>query len=286
MRRSAASLFFLLALSSFSNLPAQEGRLAKVREEVRDGPDEPAAKEKVSNSCWSGYDNDDCESCLGSLMFLGLLAPFSVPHQVLDDDFANPLYFPGHPYPAGFPGYMRFEAPYGPDPAKPLFGMHWLGGRLSLENGNDFNGLNRANVQLLVETAARFGLQTSWNFFHERMRPGRSDQLLLGDANLVYRFAQSERALFRSGLGCRALIDRHEDHFGFNFTYGADFFPAKPVVVSGVLDLGNVGSAFVVHGRGTAGLIYRGWELFAGYDFYRVGSMNLQGPLLGLRLWF
>jgi hypothetical protein len=30
----------------------------------------------------------------------------------------------------------------------------------------------------------------------------------------------------------------------------------------------------------------RGWEVFTGYDFLRIGSVNLQGPLLGLRLWF
>jgi hypothetical protein len=34
------------------------------------------------------------------------------------------------------------------------------------------------------------------------------------------------------------------------------------------------------------GLIHRHWELFGGYDFYRIGAVDLQGPMAGLRLWF
>jgi hypothetical protein len=74
--------------------------------------------------------------------------------------------------------------------------------------------------------------------------------------------------------------------YGFNITYGGDVFPCKPVVISSSLDLGNLGSASVIRLRGTVGLIHRHWEVFGGYDFYRIGSVDLQGPMAGLRLWF
>jgi hypothetical protein len=36
----------------------------------------------------------------------------------------------------------------------------------------------------------------------------------------------------------------------------------------------------------SVGAIWNGWELFAGYDFLRIGTVNLQGPMVGLRFWF
>jgi hypothetical protein len=82
------------------------------------------------------------------------------------------------------------------------------------------------------------------------------------------------------------MSDPAQTRWGFNFTYGADFFPVRPLVLSTALDVGDLGWAAVVHGRGTVGLIHRGGEVFAGYDFLRIGSVNLQGPVLGLRFWF
>jgi hypothetical protein len=31
---------------------------------------------------------------------------------------------------------------------------------------------------------------------------------------------------------------------------------------------------------------HKRWETFGGYDFLRIGTVNLQGPMVGLRLWF
>jgi hypothetical protein len=72
----------------------------------------------------------------------------------------------------------------------------------------------------------------------------------------------------------------------FDFLYSADVFPIEPVVISASIDLGNLDNAFVIHGRGTIGWQIDRFELFVGYDFLRIGAVNLQGPLAGLRLWF
>jgi hypothetical protein len=89
-----------------------------------------------------------------------------------------------------------------------------------------------------------------------------------------------------AGLGARLLFDRRTTQGGFNFLYGADFFPVDPVVLSTQIDLGNLPHAFVFHARGTVGWQLGRFELFGGYDFLRIGSTNFQGPLAGLRLWF
>jgi hypothetical protein len=96
--------------------------------------------------------------------------------------------------------------------------------RLSLEDGNDCNGLNRVGGRLDIDTAWRFGLQTNWNWFHEDLGGGRSDETVLGDINLTYRFAQAHWLDMYAGLGGRILSDRHATRGGFNFLYGANLF--------------------------------------------------------------
>ena len=82
------------------------------------------------------------------------------------------------------------------------------------------------------------------------------------------------------------LSDRKQTDFGFNFSYGGDLFPRRPWVISTSIDAGNLGSAAVFHARGSVGAIWHGCEFFTGYDFLRVGSTNLQGPMAGVRFWF
>jgi hypothetical protein len=158
--------------------------------------------------------------------------------------------------------------------------------RVALENGNDFNGINRVGGQLKIENANRWGIVSNWNYFHERLSCGCIDETVIGDTNITFRFAQNEIVSLYSGLGFRMIADRRQSDFGFNFTYGGDWFPVRPLIVSGVFDAGTLGYAGVVHGRATMGAIWHGCEVFAGYDFLRIGNANLQGPMAGVRYWF
>ena len=77
-----------------------------------------------------------------------------------------------------------------------------------------------------------------------------------------------------------------EDAIGFNFTYGADFYPVKPIVLSSSIDLGRLGGASLIHGRATIGVIWNRVEVYAGYDVYSVGGADLHSWITGLRLYF
>jgi hypothetical protein len=116
--------------------------------------------------------------------------------------------------------------------------------------------------------------------------PGRFDSLWLGDGNIVFRFAQSELLVMRAGLGVTWLSDPADTNVGFNFTYGGDFFPIRPWIFSGELDLGALGHASVVHFRLIVGVNLGMTEAFLGYDYYDVGHTQIAGLVAGVRLWY
>ena len=224
--------------------------------------------------------------------YLVALSPFYVPHALMQDDLSNACCFPWHPYPPGathasddLPSYLWC----GP---KPDLGTAWRspkenwGATVLVEDGNDFRGLNRAGLRATFDTSTRFGLQSNWNFLSEYLTNRGHDATVLGDTSFTYRFAQCGQAQMHTGLGFRVLTDQHTTNWGFNFLYGLDYFPVKPIVVSALFDTGTIGSAGVVHFRTTVGANYRHLECLTGYDFMRIGSVNVQGPLIGLRFWF
>jgi hypothetical protein len=284
----------LLALSLLtlaSTATAQEdGRLQKAREEVQTEKknDQPRDKDKRK-----GNDNnsDDDDDGLGRLWAAVLVAPWLGPHLLLGDDFNNDSLFRPYPYANHCPGLLWIDPYHQDESRQPLPKdeadtlKRWMA-RVTVDDSDDFRGLNRAHAQALLDTNSRFGLQTDWWYLHERLSCGCIDEMGLGDLNVVFRFAECDWIQMRTGLGVKMLFDQSGSEWGVNFVYGADIFPADPWVVSLEFDAGTLGHASVVHGRATVGAIYHGWELFAGYDLLRIGSVDLSGPVVGLRVWF
>jgi hypothetical protein len=50
--------------------------------------------------------------------------------------------------------------------------------------------------------------------------------------------------------------------------------------------LGTLGEAWLVHFRATGGVEWRGMEVFAGLDYYRLDDVGLTGLVSGVRVWF
>ncbi len=154
------------------------------------------------------------------------------------------------------------------------------------EHAGDFDRISRIGTRILFDTKTRFGIDSEVNRWSESLGDGQDDDLWTGDANLVFRFAQSLRVQMRTGLGMNWLADETGSDLGFNFTYGGDFFPKKPWVISAEVDLGTLGDETLTHARLTTGWQWRGAEVFIGYDYYEVDQTELNGFLSGIRLWF
>ena len=204
----------------------------------------------------------------------GVSAPFWAPPSILGDE-GEAGYFPDHPYDDAT-GSLLFD--------KTPSGAHDTQVILQGQYGDDFGGVSHANGRLLLETDWRLGIDTEFFYRNEDGNP--DDELWTGDFNFIWRFAQSETTQFRTGIGFNWLRDRSDDDYGFNFTYGADFFPADPWVISGVLDWGRLGEATLFHGRTTIGVTQNGWGLFTGYDYFNVGGAGLHAWINGIEVRF
>jgi hypothetical protein len=137
-----------------------------------------------------------------------------------------------------------------------------------------------------IEGSNRWGLDLTGSLVREQTSTGPDDQIGIVAGDLTYRFAQGPRLQFRVGLGVNGLIDHGWSATGFDMLYAADWIPGSPWVVALAMRGGGLGSAGLFAPRATLGFTKRGWQLEAGYSGLKVGSVDLGGPVVGVRRWF
>jgi hypothetical protein len=275
MNRNLLRLLWALAFAVALPRPLCAGEFDAIRESVRMESQNPEPK--------TYRPADDCDDepgpfsqLLGQTFIHALISPWSAPLFLTGDKYTERGVVVPEPY-RDAPFAMKFEPVE--DELPQIFG------RLQLDFATNFDDLERIGGQLLVETPWRLGLDTSWSNWWERQGSSR-DTLQLGDANLVYRFAQSEDLQFRTGLGINWMADSAAGNVGFNFTHGFDYYPRKPWVISSTIDIGTLGHAGLFHNQTTVGYLFRRCEIFTGFEYYHIGQGELSGWINGLRWRF
>ena len=190
-----------------------------------------------------------------------------------DDEFAP------FPYHQDTPGIIV-------PPDHPCCESCYFSARLAFEYGYDFDVLDRFAGSALVEWRNGLGFDASGHIYREELAAGGQDELSVGDVNVMWRMVETERTQWRLGLGVNWLADSIDTEAGLNFTLRADYFPVKPLILSGELDCGTIGSAGTFHGRGSVGFNIRQTEFFVGYDYRSIGEVDLEGPMLGVQFWY
>lgn len=279
----------LLTVLAAAGLAFGQGKLDAVREAV----DRPQASDFASTNsdCKHGM-RSECSDDESDSNFYALVAlmPFVWPHAAIDPGFDVKSQFLPHPYASGERGYLVLDRHDVPWADRTTFDertdIHWYSIRASAEFGSDFDGLTRTGLRLFLDTDSRFGIKSDWDYYLERLPCGCRDQFWLGDITATYRFAQNEQIQIHTGLGARLMFDNGHDRGGFNFLYGFDAFPVQPVHLFGSFEAGSLGNAFLWRLHGGVGANWNHGELFVGYDYLNIGGATLQGPFVGLRLWF
>jgi hypothetical protein len=295
--RFIAVLLLLAATFSLTHAARAADSLRAARDDVRIAPEAseaPAeAKPKVQeDNGWNGnghhhHDDDDSLTAdLWAAAFVGVgfvaTSPFWGPNCLIEHGNQGHAFFQAYPYELG-DGYLTFDERL--DGETPPYAFAWSA-RLRGEYADDFDSLTRYGGHVLVEHACRWGLDSETNYWRESIGAGAHDHLWTGDANVVVRFAQNEFVQMRSGAGVAWLADDIDSEFGFNFTYGGDIYPIKPLVISAELDAGWIGEAWLIHLRSTVGVQWKQVEVYTGYDYLEIGQVQLDGFVAGVRVTF
>lgn len=284
------TLAFLLLVTP---LDAEEGTLDQLRKDVYNPPP-PTVTQPGSAAAEEKHDDQKHEDSshnepgipldenatigLGGLLLGAATSPLWLPHFAVGDNLLDPLSFQ--------------EFPYASDEGRMLGGELLVGEPKTCswqwrsEYVYQSQNVHRIGGRLLVEGASRLGMSTEFGQLSEGRRNGTTDELWLGNCNLLLRFAQSERMQWRFGAGVNWLADHGAGRAGFNLTYGFDFFPVRPLVASTELDWGQVGHASLFRFRTTGGVVWRHIETYTGYEYLDIGSTQLNGLIGGLRLWY
>ena len=171
-----------------------------------------------------------------------------------------------------------------PQPAPPRPAARPWTGRVHAEFGGASADVTRTGLGFAAESGGGLGIDFDWDSYQERLPDGEHDELHLGQVNVTYRVFESEGAAVRAGLGVGWLGDRFGAEAGVNFTLQAEVMPTPDWTATVDLDLGTLGDAQT---QGVAGSIARRFgpcEIYGGYNYRRIGSVELHGPTVGARL--
>jgi hypothetical protein len=322
----SSSVSFPLAIAMLLiSASATAQKLDKVREDVREGgsgsPGEDDGQREDQAPYWGdGTDVEDyqnpstcppddpyCEETTATEILFGYVFGFAfwIPHVIAEGDAPREGWFAGYPYRGDNEGYMVFAEVPRPTPEvettdegdiligegdelitpRPL-GSSPLAVRLAAEYGHDLGSTFKPWAGFLLSTKWRFGLESGATLLIEDLGGDEYDRLGIADINLIYRFAQHEHVVMRTGLGGRMMVDEGRVDGGFNWTYGFDVFPVQPIIFSTSIDLGNIMLAFFMHFRAHLGVNLWAIEAYAGWDVMLIGDVTFHGPIVGLRAWF
>ena len=252
---------FLLAATLLALSPqARGGKLDQMRDTVHgDEQEEDSSDEASSSDDIESYDDSDDVSVLAELALWMLEA-------ALETESAEIA-----------PGTLARRDPNRSDL------------QLSSEYEYDLDGVHRPALSARWYPVAHVGIDTTVAHYLE-LDQRSLDQLLLGDANLLFRWWPDPALSIRLGAGAIWLYDRPRVDVGFNLTSGAELLLWPQVILCARGDVSGIGEAMVLHGRASLGYRLAAAELYLGYDvrgFYSgQGGVLFHGPVGGLRGWF
>jgi len=159
-------------------------------------------------------------------------------------------------------------------------------GRFRAAFGSNFDEREMIYGNYQLTSGAPLGLDTEFIYRQDEQRRLADRRFWNGDANVVYHLRQIRWLVFRMGVGVNWLTDGENTDVGFNTTYGFDIRLKKPWYISTSIDWGQLDSDEMLHWHISGGMEFGWLELFIGYDFFEVGSLERKTVLAGAGIWF
>lgn len=225
------------------------------------------------------YDEDDYEDsegdrALGRAAIQVMLFPWTVPAAVVREYNAHGYSIPLYPY-ADEPAYTvgREAAP------REVKRVARWGLRL---------GATARSPQLVSGTFATqldFSLPITLRLDYRLLTEadgGTRNYAGLGNAELLYRFAESGALRFFTGAGYVQWADVAGLGHGFGLIYGFEAFPIRPITFGSRVSIGVLGESYGFQWRSHIGVMISRYEVQVAYDHVDVGGAQLGGLQVSL----
>ncbi len=228
----------------------------------------------------SDYDDepDLAEEFIGWLFLQLIIAPFTGPYAVLDDNWAREDAFADYPYADGHPGYILAGRTRSAGGAE-FSAQPWVAAGMYLEGTAKYSGGIR------IQSPWRLDLDANFSTLGKLQDGLIVDSLDFADVGVLFRFAQSDNAQWRVGLQAQWMRDGDRRDGGAALVYGFDLFPSDPIVLSTRFSIGPIGGTWNLRAQQSLGITVGLLEFFAALDYQGIGQTKILGLSGGLRLW-
>ena len=210
-----------------------QGRIEQIRQDANQ-PSSSSSSSSPSASSDDSWVPPELGDLAGTAFCLAALAPFYIPHALMNDDISQNAYFPLYPYPScsaksseRFPSYLWC----GPEPDANTAGgwlnTNWWGARVLAEDGNDFRGMNlrRPASDFRHRLAFRPAKQLELPFREPDKRPARHDHPWGHEPDVPLCPARRNPDVHRPGSSAPHRSARHR--LGLQFSLRPRLFPRE-----------------------------------------------------------
>ncbi|HKU39520.1 MAG TPA: hypothetical protein VJR89_15280 [Polyangiales bacterium] len=154
-------------------------------------------------------------------------------------------------------------------------------GQLSIDGGY-LGGVAHSGMDARLLTPSPFELGARTALLYE---PSARDYSLFGAAEVGLRFASLRVLSVRASVGPAWFGKPSEMLYGVELGLGLDVYLGRPWVLSARASGAMLGDLLCPQARLQLGYLFGRAEVFAAYEYLRVGSVDLSTPLFGTRIW-
>jgi hypothetical protein len=297
--RSALFFLCLTVCLDSSQIARAEGKLAQARSEASSDASNSRGRSQQRHHEHSRH-HDDCSRGFFETWICGLLPCSddcdSDEVEVSDIDYsaeepdAPALSYARYPYASPLAPYLlEPELQVASTSSELDLQLHSerptgrpFAGQLGLDVGY-LDGIAHSSFEARLLTPTPFELGARNTFLFE---PSAKDYSLFGAGELGLRFASLRVLMMRVFAGPLYFGKPGEMEIGAELGIGLELFLGRPWVLSARVAGGVLENDLLIpQARLQLGYLFGRTELFVGYDYLQIGSVNLSTPLLGTRIW-
>jgi len=167
--------------------------------------------------------------------------------------------------------------------------MSWATGTQGRIRGDyltDFDETDRIGVQALTQGWLGIGLDAEANYWQRPVDDRGREPIWTGDLNVIYNLVPHPRFKFRSGAGAAWTLEDGKPHAGYNVTHGLDVYLLWRAMATGEIDWGKLDDDDLFRYRLALGITVKSFEIYSGYESYKLGGEKMDGWVNGVAWWY